>query len=114
MVLAMYAQTSRQSGISIPWQPFVSMLSSIDWTDRNKASNLLMQLTASRDPSLLAALRRRELPALLEMARWKVLAYATPSLYILGRMAGMTDEAIQDAMDHGSRETVLRHFNSSE
>jgi hypothetical protein len=87
------------------------MLHSIDWTDRNKASNLLMQLTASRDPSLLAALRRRELPALLEMARWKVLTYATPSLYILGRIAGMTDEAIQAAMDRGTRETILRNFD---
>jgi hypothetical protein len=114
MVLAMYAQTSPRSGISIPWQPFVAMLSSIDWTDRNKAAGLLMQLTVNRDASLLTALHQHALPELIEMARWKVLAYATPSLYILGRMAGVGDEAIQAAIDRGDRDAILRRFNSSE
>jgi hypothetical protein len=73
-------QQSPQSGISIPWQPFVAMLSSLDWTDRNKAGSLLMQFTVGRDRSLLNALRRRALPELIEMAHWKLLTYATPSL----------------------------------
>ena len=114
MILAMYAQQSPQSGISIPWQPFVAMLSSLDWTDRNKAGALLMQLSASRDPSLLNALRRHALPELIEMARWKLLTYATPSLTILGRMAGIRDEAIQAAIDRGDRDAILRRFNVSE
>jgi hypothetical protein len=46
-------------------------LNPIEWTDRNKSSLALEMLTESRDPALIADLRARALPSLIEMARWK-------------------------------------------
>jgi hypothetical protein len=51
--------------------PFIDLLNSIEWTDRNKSSFALEMLTESRDPALLLDLRARALRSLIEMARWK-------------------------------------------
>ena len=48
------------------------------------------------------------------MAHWRLLTYATPSLYVLGRMAGVRDEAIQAVIDRGDRDAILRRFKVSE
>lgn len=51
-------------------EPFIAMVRSGAWTDRNKASLVLWPLTQSRDPQLLARLKSEAGAALLEMARW--------------------------------------------
>ncbi|MGE5647163.1 MAG: HEAT repeat domain-containing protein [Acidobacteriota bacterium] len=51
-------------------EAFIDMLNSGAWTDRNKALMLLAELTAGRDPNLLARIRSRALDALAEMAAW--------------------------------------------
>jgi hypothetical protein len=91
----------------IPGAPLVERLRSLAWTDRNKASLLLMQLTEDRDPELLASLRREAFDDLVEMARWKTLGHALPSLVILGRTAGLTEAAIGGALQGGDREVLL-------
>lgn len=56
-VLALFAMNSPQARIRIPWRPFVEMLNSVVWTDRNKASLAVLQLTEKRnagDPLQLA------------------------------------------------------------
>lgn len=50
---------------------FVDMLNSVWFGDRNKASLVLMQLTESRDPTLVQLIRDEALPSLIEMCRWR-------------------------------------------
>jgi hypothetical protein len=94
-------------GIRIPAEPFIDLLNSVVWTDRNKAAGALAQLTASRDPALLSALRARALPSLIEMARWKSPAHAASSIVILGRIAGLSEKEIQLAQERGAAARVI-------
>lgn len=91
----------------VPAQPFIELLGSPVWSDRNKASLALMALSARRDPELLAELRGRAMPPLIEMARWKSEGHAFPAFFILGRLTGLSDEAAIDLWNRGERETVI-------
>ena len=91
----------------IPYQPFIELLNSPIWTDRNKASGALLALSASRDPELLAMLRKQALAALVEMARWKSAGHAQAPFMIVGRLAGYSDEDAFAAWTRGDRETVI-------
>jgi hypothetical protein len=91
----------------IPPEPFIALLSSPVFSDRNKASGALMVLTARRDPELLATLREGSLAALVEMARWKSEGHSLAALTILGRIAGYSDDAAQAAWNRGDREIVI-------
>jgi len=91
----------------IPFEPFIEFLHSPVWSDRNKASGALMALTASRDPELLAKLRKQALAPLVEMARWKSAGHALAAFMILGRMAGYSDETAFALWDRGDREAVI-------
>lgn len=91
----------------IPPQPFIGLLNSPIWTDRNKASGALLALSASRDPELLAMLRQQALTSLVEMARWKSAGHAQAPFMIVGRLAGYSDEAAFDMWNRGERETVI-------
>jgi hypothetical protein len=106
-LLAIYAREHRELSLSVPSAPFIDMLGSPVWTDRNKSSMALMQLTERRDPVLLAELRARALPVLVEMARWRSQAHAVASLIILGRIAGLSEDAIAAAWARGDREAVI-------
>jgi hypothetical protein len=108
--LMVFAETVPSLGRSrprIPAEPFIDFLNSPVWSDRNKASGALMALSASRDPGLLATLRREALPPLVEMARWKSAGHALFAFIILGRIAGYSDEAARDLWDRGDREVVI-------
>jgi hypothetical protein len=107
--LALFAQYSRNTCrlTSVPSAPFVDLLNSIDWPDRNKSSAALLQLTESRDPTLLTELRDRALDSLIEMARWKSPGHAYMPFFILGRVAGMTEEAITAAWERKDPEAVV-------
>jgi hypothetical protein len=67
----------------------------------------LQLLTDKRDPAVLAQIRDRALPALVEMARWKTLAHALPAYILLGRITGVPEKQIQDAWSRGDRESVI-------
>ncbi len=56
---------------------------------------------------MLDQLRDRALGLLAEMSRWKTLAHALPAFVLLGRMAGLSEQQIQDAWTRGDRETVI-------
>ena len=45
--------------------------------------------------------------SLIEMARWKSVGHATAALMILGRIGGMSDDAIGAAVTHGEREVII-------
>lgn len=97
VVLAGYLNTRPEVNITITAKPFIGMLNSIIWSDRNKAANILMQLTQNRPPRLLAEIKERALPSIIEMARWTDRRHALASFVILGRIAGVIDEAILSA-----------------
>jgi hypothetical protein len=75
---------------------YIDMIRSNVWTDRNKASFLLLQLTRSRDPHLLARLRAEASDALIEMALWRDRGHALPARIILGRIAGIPELKLVD------------------
>ena len=107
-LIALLAQRRSELGIHVPYGALVAMLDSPIWTDRNKSSLALAQLTASRDPKLLARLRERSLPSLIEMAHWTNLGHAVAALAILGRIAGMPEPEITAALRRGDRTPILR------
>ena len=94
-----------QIQISPTW--YIEMLNSVLWSDRTKAVAALMNLTDKRPDMILTLLRERALPSLAEMARWKSLTHALGPYMLLGRVAGMTDEQIEESWTKGERETVI-------
>ncbi len=92
----------------IPYDPFVALLESPLWTDLNKASGALDGLTAHRDPELLALLKRRSLPALASIARWKSRGHARAGYDVLGRIAGYSEAELQADWDRGDTEPVIQ------
>ena len=91
--LTVLARSGREAAL-IPGECFVDLLNSLVWTDRNKSAALLDALSAGRDPRLLACLREQALTSLIEMARWSFSGHAYSSLMILGRIAGIDEEAL--------------------
>jgi hypothetical protein len=95
--------------IPIPPQAFIRLLNSPSWTDRNKSLGVLNNATAHhRDAATLALLKREAMTPLVEAARWKIIGYADPALRILGRIGGMSEQAIDKAIARGDRETIIR------
>jgi hypothetical protein len=99
-------QTTRQP-IKIPVRPFIEMLNSIEWTDRNKSSWALLRLTDKRDPAVLSEIRQKALPSLIEMARWKSSGHAYASFFLLGRVAGLPEDEITAACERGDRASFI-------
>jgi hypothetical protein len=106
-VLAKYARGHPGLHLKISTHPFVKMLNSLVWTDRNKSAAALSALTASRDPALLADLREHALPSLVEMARWQNPGHSGFSCQILGRLAGMPEKEINNDVQHGEKEKII-------
>jgi hypothetical protein len=106
-VMATYAQANPQAHLKIPADGFIDLLDSVRWTDRNKSSSALLELTATRDPALLATLRERALPSLIEMAQWKSDGHALAAFFILGRIEGLPEPEIDKAWESGQRSVVI-------
>ncbi len=90
--IAMYAEEHPELSIQIRPDVFIDMLSSLEWSDRNKASFILLTLTSSRDPDLLEQLQERALPSLIEMCRWNTIGHAFPSCRMLARVVGLPEQ----------------------
>lgn len=84
-------------------EPFIDLVRSGVWSDRNKGLMVLMGLTASRDPKLLERLRAEAYDALAETARWPG-AWKQAGRLILGRMAGLTDAQIVPLLETSNDE----------
>jgi hypothetical protein len=112
--IAVLAARNSESGIKISPTWFLEMLDSLIWSDRITATGILLTLTERRDAEMLARIRERSLPALLEMARWKHLPHALPPFVLLGRVAGVEEKTIQDLWAKGDRESLLRKVESPE
>ena len=106
-VIALYGQQHPELKITVPYEPFVDLLNSMAWTDRNKASLALMQLTESRDPALLKALRTRAFDAMVDIAQWTNPGHAMAGIIMLGRMAGLPDAEIFAMYERGERDKII-------
>lgn len=107
LAVAIYARLNPDFAIKVEPTWFVEMLNSLSWSDRDQAMRALDILTDKRDPAILGLLRERALPALIEMSRWKTLAHALPAFILTGRVAGWSEQQIQDAWSKGDRETLI-------
>jgi len=107
MALAVYARLNADSGLKLEPTWFIEMLHSLSYSDRDHALRMLQLLTDTRDALVLNPLRDRALDSLLEMARWKTLEHALPAFVLAGRIAGSSDQEIQDTWTRGDREAVL-------
>jgi hypothetical protein len=105
-IIAGFARRDSQR-IKVPVKPFVDMLNSIVWTDRNKSSFALCRLTDTRDAAVLSMLRERALPSLVEMSRWKSPGHSSCPFFLLGRAGNIPEVEIQKAWDSGNRETLI-------
>jgi hypothetical protein len=106
-LIAGFARRNPDRGIVVPAEALVDLLNSLVWTDRNKASLALMQITGNRDSALLALIKSRALPSLIEMARWKAMGHAAAALVILGRIAGVADQEIFAALESNRRAIII-------
>jgi HEAT repeat protein len=111
-VIGEFASDRPEMGIRIAPSPFIDMLNSLVWTDRNKATAVLLALTEKPDPEILESLHARALPSLTEMARWKDV-HAQDALQLLGRIAGLDEKEIQTAWDRGERERIIEMATAS-
>ncbi len=68
-----------EAGIEIDYTRFVELLNSAEQTDRNKGLFLLRLNGAEPDPRVVAALKERALPSLIEMCRWWNDGHAAPA-----------------------------------
>ena len=104
--LGVIASSSQQRARMISPKPFIALLKSDKWVDRNKGGWLLVSLTGSRDPKLLKQLRKEAMDALVEMARWQFSGHASVARRLLGRIAGI-EEAKLDTLIDGQAEAII-------
>ena len=94
----------------IPLAPYIQLIRSGAWSDHNKASLVLVALTATRDPKVLAQLHAEALDSLLEMGRWRSSGHAEAALTVLGRMAGIAEDRLQKLVDGGDAAAILSNY----
>jgi len=104
--LAVFKSATKVKPPQVPYGPFIALLNSPIWTDRNKSSIALMQMASTRDAVLLTMLRSQALPSLVEMARWNDREHAYFAFRILGYLSGLSDGDI-DASEGNNRELVI-------
>jgi hypothetical protein len=111
-IIAPLAEHEPSKGIRVPADPFIRMLNSYFWLDKNKASFALYQLTESRNPKLLRKLRKESLASLIEMARWLNSGHAIFPIIVLGRIGGIPEKDIFRYLN-SDREKVITAAISS-
>jgi hypothetical protein len=102
--LGVLASSDHRLARQIPVASFIDMINSGIWSDRNKGSFLLLELTRERDPGLLTALRSRAMDSLIEMSKWRSHELATR--FVLGRIAGIPEERLLQLVS-GPLEPIL-------
>jgi hypothetical protein len=91
----------------IPSAPFIEMLSSGVWEDRNKAGLLLSTLITMTSANALADMRRNAMDSLVEMARWQDAGHAYPYRVLLGRLAGFDDRRLNELISAGEVQAII-------
>jgi HEAT repeat protein len=105
-IIADYAQRNPDLHIGIPADPFIEMMHSIAWTDRNKSSFVLLSLTNNKNKKLLMQLKQQALKPIVDMAKWKSYGHSYPGYVMLGRIAGWSDEKIINGINSDREQLV--------
>lgn len=108
--LGVILRSDPEASALVPAERFIELIGSGVWEDRNKASRVLLELTAERDPVLLTTLESRVLTPLREMAHWPR-GHSGPALIMLGRIAGIEDERLFELLGTGQSEIILEAFD---
>ncbi len=103
-VLVAYAENKPDILQRIDPEPFVTLLSSPEWGDRNKAILVLLGLTKQPDPRRAERFQGDALDSLAEMARWQSPNHARGAFELLGRVVGRSDEEIAQAWSGRDRD----------
>lgn len=97
-ILAAHALEHPELGVTVDPAPFLQLIASLSWTDRNKGAAALASLSRARDPALLAALAEGSLDELAEMAVWHSHGHAGFALQTLARVAGVDEETVGERL----------------
>jgi hypothetical protein len=108
--LGVLARYDRAAIKQIPLAPYIALLHSPSWTDRNKSMALIDQLTETRDPSVLRTLREQALVPLKEAAVWRDTNHAIDALLSLGRIAGIEEQRLLRLVFSKDTAAVLNSF----
>lgn len=87
--------------------PFIEMVRSGTWSDRNKGAAVLEQAIAGRDPKLSARVKRDALASLIEMARWQNHGHSYTARHILGRIAGIEEGKLMQMIADRKGEEII-------
>jgi hypothetical protein len=91
---------------------FIEMLNSGKWTDRNKGTALLMQLTGDRTSYLIMKIRSVAFDSLLEMAAWRRPGHAYFARMVLGRVAGLPEDRLKQLAWDGPVDGIIEAARS--
>jgi hypothetical protein len=91
----------------IPVEPFIEMINSITWSDRNKGAAVLLSLTENRDSLTIKRLKEKALSSIIEMSKWKNAGHAMMAYVLLGRITGFTDEEIYNSFASDKKDSFL-------
>jgi len=111
-ILVEYSQKRPNLNITISPDPFIVLMHSISWSDRNKSSFVLKSLSEQRDPNLLSRLKREALEPIVDMAMWKSEGHAWPGYWILGRIAGWPDQEISENLKKNRADVVEKMLST--
>jgi hypothetical protein len=106
--IAIVGAADPAQGIHIAPGAMIDLMHSIVLSDRLETVDLFVTLTDVRNPEALDLLRVRALRTLIEMARWESLRYALRPFVLVGRVAGVPEQEIQQRWSNGEREQVIR------
>lgn len=82
----------------------VAMLHSVDWTDRNKAVSLLLEIDDSDE--VINELRRSAIPSLVEMANWETV-HGAMAFMLIGRLDGIPHDESHLIWRQGNQASVI-------
>jgi len=105
-IIAEYAQKNPGKKIQISPKPFMTLMNSISWTDRNKSSMVLLTLTDKRDPNIIKDLKNTCFNSILDMASWKNMGHSIPGFLLLGRITGWTDQVTMSGVNNDRKTQI--------
>ncbi len=110
-VIADYSITRKDLAININPDPFIKLLNSISWTDRNKSSMVLLSLTNDRNADVLEKIKKDAIESITDMAAWKNFGHSLPGYILLGRIIGWQEQVIMSGINN-ERTAQLQEMKS--
>jgi hypothetical protein len=106
------ANSTQKQAREIPFDPFMSLLTSSHWSDRNKGLLVVSTLSDRPPRGLLKRLRQDAWFELVEMARWRVRGHSDPARRLLGRVAGIPEPRLAELIQSGDVDAIVAAADS--